>query len=100
PVVAFRRGSVPEVMTDGVTGFVVDDLPGAVKAVGRIGTLSRRQVRRTFVDRFDAARMARGYGAGDRDLVAQGAGRVSPPRSPPLAGFLGPLAAGTAGVVT
>ena len=35
PVVAFRRGSVPEVMTDGVTGFVVDDVPGAVEAVAR-----------------------------------------------------------------
>ncbi len=35
PVVAFRRGSVPEVMTDGVTGFVVDDVAGAVAAVGR-----------------------------------------------------------------
>jgi glycosyltransferase involved in cell wall biosynthesis len=61
PVVAFRRGSVPEVLADGVTGFVVDDVSGAVEAVGRVGALSRRACRRAFVDRFNAARMARDY---------------------------------------
>jgi glycosyltransferase involved in cell wall biosynthesis len=61
PVVAWRRGSVPEVVDDGVTGFVVDDVEAAVRAVGRIGTLDREACRRTFERRFDARRMARDY---------------------------------------
>jgi glycosyltransferase involved in cell wall biosynthesis len=69
PTVAFRRGSVPEVMVEGVTGFVVDDVPGAVEAVGRIPGLSRRACRRAFEERFGADRMADGYLAVYRDLV-------------------------------
>ncbi|MBN8906320.1 MAG: glycosyltransferase family 4 protein [Rhodospirillales bacterium] len=72
PVVAFRRGSVPEVMADPRTGFVVDDVPGAVAAVGRIEGLSRRACRWTFIDRFDAARMARDYLAVYRELTGGG----------------------------
>jgi glycosyltransferase involved in cell wall biosynthesis len=69
PVIAFRRGSVPEVMTDGVTGFVVDDVEGGVRAVGRLGELSRRRCRATFEERFEAARMARDYLALYRRMV-------------------------------
>ncbi len=61
PVVAFRRGSVPEVMIDRVTGFVVDDVKGAVAAVGAVAGLDRRLCRKAFVERFGVARMARGY---------------------------------------
>jgi glycosyltransferase involved in cell wall biosynthesis len=61
PVIAFRRGSVPEVMVDGVTGFVVDGVDEAVEAVGRVAQLSRRACREVFEDRFDAGRMARDY---------------------------------------
>jgi glycosyltransferase involved in cell wall biosynthesis len=61
PVIAFRRGSVPEVMDDGVSGFVVDDVDGAVRAVGRLRELSRRRCRRVFEERFDARRMTRDY---------------------------------------
>jgi len=61
PVIAFRRGSVPEVMADGVTGFVVDGVTDAVRAVGRVGRLSRRDCRRVFEERFDASRMTRDY---------------------------------------
>ncbi len=70
PVVAFRRGSTPEVMTDGVTGFVVDDVEGAALAVKKASDLDRRLCRMAFVDRFDAARMARDYQAVYRKLVA------------------------------
>jgi glycosyltransferase involved in cell wall biosynthesis len=63
PVVAFRRGSVPEVMTDGVTGFVVDDVPGAVAAVRATAALDRRACRRAFAERFGVARMAGDYEA-------------------------------------
>jgi glycosyltransferase involved in cell wall biosynthesis len=69
PVVAFRRGSVPEVMTDGVTGFVVDDVPGAVEAVRATAGLDRRACRRAFVERFGVARMTRDYQAVYRRLV-------------------------------
>ena len=61
PVIGWRNGSVPEVVTDGVTGFVVDSVQGAVEAVERLGSLSRRACRQLFEERFDAARMARAY---------------------------------------
>ena len=92
PVVAFRRGSVPEVMADGVTGFVVDDVDEAVEAVGRVGRLSRRACRRVF-ERAVRRRPhdprlpgglpeARGRrdGARSAELVARGSGR--PPADP------------------
>ncbi|MEW6268882.1 MAG: glycosyltransferase, partial [Thermodesulfobacteriota bacterium] len=61
PVVAYRRGSVPEVIDEGVTGFVVDDVDDAVRAVGRLETLDRRTCRAVFERRFSAERMAREY---------------------------------------
>ncbi|HEY4100666.1 MAG TPA: glycosyltransferase family 4 protein [Gemmatimonadales bacterium] len=61
PVIAFRRGSVSEVMTDGVTGFVVDNVDQAVAALGRIGEVDRAGCRQTFDQRFTADRMARDY---------------------------------------
>jgi glycosyltransferase involved in cell wall biosynthesis len=61
PIVAFCRGSVPEVMMDGVTGFVVDDVAGAVEAVARIQGLDRRACRAVFEARFDAPIMVRNY---------------------------------------
>ena len=61
PVVAFRDGSVPELIEHGETGFVVDDVPAAVGAVERLPALSRRACRRAFDARFTAARMARNY---------------------------------------
>jgi glycosyltransferase involved in cell wall biosynthesis len=71
PVIAYRNGSVPEVMEDGVTGFVVDDLEQAVRAVGRVGELSRRRCREVFEQRFSAPRMARDYLTLYRRVVAQ-----------------------------
>lgn len=61
PVVAFRGGSVPEVVDHGVTGFVVDTLDEAVGAVQRIATLDRRRCRAVFDARFSAPRMAADY---------------------------------------
>jgi glycosyltransferase involved in cell wall biosynthesis len=61
PVIAWRRGSVPEVLEDGVTGFIVDDIEGAVQAVDKLDRLSRTTCRRVFERRFDAGRMARDY---------------------------------------
>jgi len=61
PVIGWRKGSVPEVVTDGVTGFVVDSIEQAVQAVERVANLSRRACRQIFEERFDAARMAGNY---------------------------------------
>ena len=61
PVIAYRRGSVPEVVDDGVTGFVVDNEDEAIAAIRRIGELDRRTVRATFEKRFAARRMAEEY---------------------------------------
>jgi glycosyltransferase involved in cell wall biosynthesis len=61
PVIAFRRGSVPEVIEDGVSGFIVDSNAEAVQAVKRLGALDRRRVRSAFEQRFAARRMAQDY---------------------------------------
>jgi glycosyltransferase involved in cell wall biosynthesis len=61
PVVAFRNGSVPEVVADGVTGFIVEGEDGAVAALRRLHALDRARVRRTFEERFTARRMAEDY---------------------------------------
>ena len=61
PVIAFRAGSVPEIIDDGVTGFVVDSIDEAVAAARRIDTLSRAACRAAFERRFSAGRMASDY---------------------------------------
>jgi glycosyltransferase involved in cell wall biosynthesis len=61
PVIAFRHGSVPEVIEDGVTGFIVESIDEAVAAVRRIPELSRRRCRDVFEARFSARRMATDY---------------------------------------
>ncbi len=61
PVIAFNRGSVPEVIDDGVTGFVVEDINGAIGAVDRLSHLSRENIRRHFEQRFTARSMAQDY---------------------------------------
>ena len=61
PVIAWRHGSVPEVIADGETGFVVDSIDQAVEAVGKVAGLSRHACRSVFEHRFDATRMAQDY---------------------------------------
>jgi glycosyltransferase involved in cell wall biosynthesis len=61
PVIAFGRGSVPEVLTPGVSGFIVDGVAGAVAAVGRLSSLNRRDCRAEFERRFTVAHMAANY---------------------------------------
>src|SRR6185295_5131260 len=53
PVIAFERGSVPEVVENGVTGFVVHSVEEAVEAVSRISQLDRRRIRSRFDERLD-----------------------------------------------
>ncbi len=61
PVVAWRCGSVPEIVEDGVTGFVVNTEADAVEALGQVGRLDRQRIRQTFERRFAARRMAEDY---------------------------------------
>jgi glycosyltransferase involved in cell wall biosynthesis len=61
PIIAYRHGSVPEVVEHGVNGFIVPDIASAVQAVEKTGTLSRRRCRNCFLARFSAARMAQDY---------------------------------------
>jgi glycosyltransferase involved in cell wall biosynthesis len=71
PVIAFNRGSVSEIVEDGVTGFVVEDEAGAIGAVDRLAHLSRAGIRRRFEERFTARRMATDYLAVYRALMGQ-----------------------------
>ncbi|MFQ6018028.1 MAG: glycosyltransferase family 4 protein [Kiloniellaceae bacterium] len=61
PVIAWRRGAVPEVIDHGLSGYIVDSVDQAVAAVERLGSLDRRAVRRRFEMRFAVERMARDY---------------------------------------
>jgi glycosyltransferase involved in cell wall biosynthesis len=83
PVIAFRRGSVPEVIDSGVSGWVVDDVDAAVEAVIRLDALSRQACRSTFERRFTVRRMAQDYVAAytrlsdpDAVLTSMGNGRT------------------------
>ena len=69
PIIAYANGSVPEVIEHGVTGFLVEDLDDAVRAVERIPTISRRRCREVFEERFSARRMAHDYVAVYERLV-------------------------------
>lgn len=77
PVIAFRHGSVPEVLEDGVTGFVVETEEEAVQAVKRLPDLDRHKVRQAFERRFTARRMAEDYVQHYQTLCGS-----SPARSP------------------
>ncbi len=61
PVIAFPSGSVPEIIEDGVTGFLVRNIEAAVDAVARLPELDRHQIRRRFEQRFSVTRMANDY---------------------------------------
>jgi glycosyltransferase involved in cell wall biosynthesis len=71
PVIAFNRGSVPEIIEDGVTGFIVEDEQDAIGATYRLSELSRTKVRARFEERFTARRMAQDYLAVYRSLMDQ-----------------------------
>jgi glycosyltransferase involved in cell wall biosynthesis len=72
PVIAYRNGSVPEIVETGETGFIVSDGEGAAEAVRRIPALSRRRCRDLFEQRFTSQRMARDYVAVYERLLGQG----------------------------
>jgi glycosyltransferase involved in cell wall biosynthesis len=61
PVIAYRAGSAPEVIDDGVTGFIVDNEDQAVKALHKLEQLDRQKIRARFEERFSVRRMAGEY---------------------------------------
>jgi glycosyltransferase involved in cell wall biosynthesis len=61
PVIAFNNGSVPEVVDDGVTGFIVESVPQAIEAISKLKRLSRKKIRQVFEEKFTAERMAKDY---------------------------------------
>jgi glycosyltransferase involved in cell wall biosynthesis len=61
PVIAYRMGSVPEILDEGTTGFLVNDLDAAAAAVNKIESIDRRTCRQVFEERFSASRMASDY---------------------------------------
>ncbi|PLZ02516.1 glycosyl transferase [Burkholderia sp. WAC0059] len=71
PVIAFNRGSVPEVIENGVSGFVVEDEISAVAALNRLSSLPRENVRKAFEARFSSRVMAQNYVAVYEELLRQ-----------------------------
>src|SRR6201987_704610 len=81
PVIAYNRGSVPEIVDDGLTGFIVEDEISAVAAVDRLGSLDRGAIRRHFEQRFTARRMALDYLEAYRGLTEEAEPRIRLVRS-------------------
>ena len=76
PVIAYNRGSVPEIIEDGRTGFIVEDENSAVIAVDRLAGLDRVAIRKQFETRFTARRMALDYLDAYRGLMDQAEPRI------------------------
>jgi glycosyltransferase involved in cell wall biosynthesis len=81
PVLAFRCGSVPEIVDPGVTGMIVDTMDEAIRVLPQVLTLDRRAVRQKFEQRFSAARMAKDYVQVYRSLIK---GQALPERDAPV----------------
>jgi glycosyltransferase involved in cell wall biosynthesis len=76
PVIAYNRGSVPEIIDEGVSGFIVEDEISAVAAVGWLPRVNRDVVRRRFEARFTARRMALDYLAAYRSIMEAAEPRI------------------------
>src|SRR6266705_265067 len=76
PVIAYNRGSVPEIIDEGLTGFIVEDETSAVSAVKRLSGLNRHAIRKRFETHFTAHRMALDYLAVYRGLMEAGEPRI------------------------
>jgi glycosyltransferase involved in cell wall biosynthesis len=83
PVIAFRRGSVPEVVEHGASGFIVDDEPEAIAALSRIDRLDRHKVRQAFERRFLTRRMTDDYLRIYRTLLYRGQDELVPASATP-----------------
>ena len=84
PVIAYPCGSVPEVIEDGVTGFIVPDTKSAVDAVRNIGLIDRALCRRRFEERFTAHNMCSNYLGLYEALVRQDGKIIPAPSGVPI----------------
>jgi glycosyltransferase involved in cell wall biosynthesis len=80
-VLAFRCGSVPEIIDPGVTGLIVDSMDEAIRVMPQVLALDRRAVRQKFEQRFSASRMAKDYVQVYRSLIKQ---QALPERDAPV----------------
>jgi glycosyltransferase involved in cell wall biosynthesis len=71
PVIGFRQGSVPEVLKNGLTGFIVETVDEATAAVSQLGSIDRTKVRVTFERRFSVEVMAKNYERSYADICAR-----------------------------
>lgn len=71
PVIAFRNGSLPELIDEGKTGFLVDNIDQAIEAIGKIDSISREECHRQATERFDVSIMAKNYVKVYEDLIAK-----------------------------
>jgi glycosyltransferase involved in cell wall biosynthesis len=76
PVIAYNRGSVPEIIEPGITGFIVEDETSAVAVADRLAGLDRVAIRKRFEERFTARRMALDYLAAYRRLTEAAQPRI------------------------
>ncbi len=81
PVIAFPRGAAPEIVQDGVTGFLVDDVRGMAAALGRAAALDRPAIRAQARQRFSADLMAGRYQAVYRAALSADRPSLAPPAS-------------------
>jgi glycosyltransferase involved in cell wall biosynthesis len=81
PVIALRRGSVPEIIEPGVTGFIVDSIDEAVAAIPAARALDRAAIRRRFEERFTVERMAHDYLAIYAEAARRGGGAAPQSRA-------------------
>ena len=91
PVLAFRSGSVPEVVEDGVTGRIVSSIDEAIFALPEVIALDRRTVRRRFEERFTATRMAKDYVNVYRKLLKRASVVDEPTLAPSLVPTIQPI---------
>jgi len=77
PVLAYRRGSIPEIINHGVTGFICETVSEMVDAVGQVSFIDRQQCRAAFDERFTAERMARDYVALYERLLEDGTAQAA-----------------------
>jgi glycosyltransferase involved in cell wall biosynthesis len=94
PVIAFHRGSVPEVVEHGVTGFIVEDEDEALQAIERLPELDRSRVRAGFETRFTSRRMAEDYLRYYRLLLENSSRDVLPRKTGEAAGIQTEVLAG------
>jgi glycosyltransferase involved in cell wall biosynthesis len=101
PVIAYSHGSVPEVIDQGITGFMVRSIEEAVAALGEARNLDRGAIRHRFEQRFSAPRMARDYAVLYRKLARSADARpriaVPPVQRPSEQATAGAVASGSRG---